>query len=439
MKATDIPMPEKWSDLVRKSMLHIAGLVRWNMISVHANSDGLENAFEVRHASEVQRQTNELTLCNEQIRIMQTRMDKIPAKNRPYYSPPERLAILKLKAARGWNHKQTADAFRISEETISSWMRELDIEGESSLVQTPVPVNKYPEFVEYVTQWLKSTYPLYGKKKIAEHFVRAGLFLSASTIGRRLKERSVINPDDPPPIIETDDSEKRSIISREPNHIWGVDFTAVPTMSGFWTSWSPNALPQQFPFCYWVFIIIDHFSRKVVGFSLFNKPPSAKEIVDALKMACKRIKGKPGHIISDKGSQFFPSTAKPENRKDHPYHKWCKRMKIQTRFGAVGKYGSIAIVERFNRTLKDECTRKIFVPFCFEKMREELAIFITWYNELRPHSYLDARTPEEVYVDAPPIEQVESASNSDLPEFSVRISYFEGRKHLPIVEIKKAA
>ena len=114
-------------------------------------------------------------------------------------------------------------------------------------------------------------------------------------------------------------------------------------------------------------------------------------------------------------------------------------MKIQTRFGAVGKYGSIAIVERFNRTLKDECTRKIFVPFCFEKMREELAIFITWYNELRPHSYLDARTPEEVYVDAPPIEQVESASNSDLPEFSVRISYFEGRKHLPIVEIKKAA
>ncbi len=253
MKAAEIPTPERWSDLVRKSMLHIASLVRWNMITVHSDSEGLSNTFEVRHSSEVQRRDNEIALLNEQLRIMQTRLDKVPPKNRPHYSAHERLAILTFKAARGWNNRQTADAFKINDQTISSWMKELDKDGNNLLVNTSAPINKYPEFVEYVAQWLKSTYPLYGRKKIAEHFVRAGLFLSASTVGRRLKQKALIRPDDPAPITEHESSATQSIISREPGHTWVIDLTALPTGSGFWTSWLPNTLPQEFPFCYWAF------------------------------------------------------------------------------------------------------------------------------------------------------------------------------------------
>jgi hypothetical protein len=51
---------------------------------------------------------------------------------------------------------------------------------------------------------------------------------------------------------------------------------------------------------------------------------------------------------------------------------WCKRKGIRPRFGAVGKYGSIAVVERFIRTLKDECTRRIVVPLRRCDMRREL-------------------------------------------------------------------
>jgi len=142
---------------------------------------------------------------------------------------------------------------------------------------------------------------------------------------------------------------------------------------------------------------------------------------------------------TDKGTQFYPVNAKPENRKKHPYLKWCGKKKIKPRFGAIGKYGSIAIIERFNRTFKDECTRRIFVPFNINDMRNEVAIFITWYNEFRPHQYLKARTPEEVYAQSPPIKKTVVTSNSKLPELKLHISYFEGRKHLPVIELKRAA
>jgi len=38
-----------------------------------------------------------------------------------------------------------------------------------------------------------------------------------------------------------------------------VDLTAVP-IGGFWTSWLPFALPQCWPFCWWVVVVIDHYS-----------------------------------------------------------------------------------------------------------------------------------------------------------------------------------
>ena len=72
-------------------------------------------------------------------------------------------------------------------------------------------------------------------------------------------------------------------------------------------------------------------------------------------------------------------------------------------------------------------------------MQQELAIFIAWYNEHRPHQTLDGRTPNEVYGRAPPAESLEEMSNSELPDMTVQVDHFEGRAHLPIIEIKQAA
>ena len=48
---------------------------------------------------------------------------------------------------------------------------------------------------------------------------------------------------------------------------------------------------------------------------------------------------------------------------------WCEKKKIKRRTGAVGKYGSIAIVERLIKSIKYEYTRRIMIPLRLDEMR----------------------------------------------------------------------
>ncbi|MGY8769484.1 MAG: helix-turn-helix domain-containing protein [Pirellulales bacterium] len=54
------------------------------------------------------------------------------------------MAILELRAMRGWNKAETARHFFISDDTIRAWLRRVD---DNSLLQTSQSVNRFPEFV----------------------------------------------------------------------------------------------------------------------------------------------------------------------------------------------------------------------------------------------------------------------------------------------------
>ncbi len=130
--------------------------------------------------------------------------------------------------------------------------------------------------------------------------------------------------------------------------------------------------------------------------------------------------------------------------------------RITQRFGAIGKHGSIAVLERLFLTMKDECTRLILVPFQRDDMARELELFFGWYNDLRPHMTLHTRTPNEVYHDlSPACEQPRFEPRTRWPRISpcasppapvksatsvhVEINFLHGRKHLPIVTLKHVA
>src|SRR5262249_45224654 len=163
---------------------------------------------------------------------------RIPAAQRPHYQPSERLAILEVRAARGWSLTQTANVFQVTPATIASWSKRLDEDGPGALLRTPQPVNQFPDFVRYLVQRLQTLCPRLGKVKIAQLLARAGLHLGASTVGRMRRQPPAwpLTPkDDPMP------SAKR-VTAKRPNHVWHVDLTTVATSTGFWTPWLPFAL-----------------------------------------------------------------------------------------------------------------------------------------------------------------------------------------------------
>ena len=98
------------------------------------------------------------------------------------------------------------------------------------------------------------------------------------------------------------------------------------------------------------------------------------------------------------------------------------------------------------------------MPLHAQGILRELALFTDWYNEHRPHTGLDGRTPTEVYRRVEPASQlprfeprvkwprgapcaapqVPVAGNSGAI-IRLEVGYQAGRRHLPIVSLKRAA
>jgi putative transposase len=310
-----------------------------------------------------------------------------------------------------------------------------------ALLQLREPVNKFPDFVRYIVQRLKTLNPSMGKVKIAETVCRAGLHLGTTTVGRILKEAPHPDPGHPAPCTGV-------MTAKHPNHVWHVDLTAVPTSLGFWAPWLPFALPQCWPFCWWVAVVIDQYSRRVMGVATFMHSPTSRSVQHFLETAIHDASVTPKYLICDKGQQFWCDAFKD----------WCDRQGITPRFGAVGQHGSIALIERFILTLKNECIHIILVPLRTDAFQQELTCFAYWYNHSRPHSSLNGKTPHEVHHDLPPYcerpryeprprwprtapcasPHAPVAGHCGVP-IRLDVRYHCGRKHLPIVELRRAA
>ena len=157
----------------------------------------------------------------------------------------------------------------------------------------------------------------------------------------------------------------------------------------------------------------------------------------------------PRHLLTDHGVQFTAGE----------FGAWCVRRGILQRFGAIGKYGSLAVIERFIKSMKNECTRLLpVVPLARAAFGRELDHYVAWYNAERPHSRFGARTPDEIYFGSflacrrPRFEsraRWPRRSSCAMPHALVRgrpgavvdliVEYRDGRTHLPIVAFRRVA
>ena len=447
--APKIALPKGWSDIIKTAMLHVISLAQFGMAYTRGWAANSINS-RISLQAECERLQQQVAQLKEEIRIKDARMAQLDARNRPHYPATERMAILLLQASHGWPLKQTAKRFLVTPATIASWVKRVDEQGPRALVQLREPVNKFPDFVRYAVQQLKAVCPGMGKVKIAQMLCRAGLHLGKTTVGRILKEppASPSTPATENAISEEEESLERIVIANYPDHVWGLDLTTVPVFGGLWTSWMPNAFPQCWPFCWWLALVVDHHSRRGIGFMIFPRLPTSRAVQKFLDRTIQNNGAKPKYIVTDKGRQFWCDGFKG----------WCKGTKIKPRFGAVGKYGSIAVVERFIRTLKGECTRLLDVPLPRRDFRTHLARYMEWFNQWRPHTFLRGRTPNEAYHRRHPAcryprfeprSRWPRGAHCAAPRVPVRsksgvrlnldVAYHAEQKHLPIVKLRRAA
>jgi transposase InsO family protein len=181
-----------------------------------------------------------------------------------------------------------------------------------------------------------------------------------------------------------------------------------------------------------VAVVFDAFSRMLLSLTVFSKEASALEIARFVSKAATRH-GRPRHFISDHARCF---TGQVFRRK-------LLRLGVKQRFGAVGKKGSIALIERLWRTLKDTLGLRLLRPSAAEDLAATVEMGLVHYAHFRPHQGLGGSTPAEVYFGRtpehlsaiPPPRGRPGEGPLDLP---FRIDYLDAERLLPIL-VRKAA
>jgi transposase InsO family protein len=152
------------------------------------------------------------------------------------------------------------------------------------------------------------------------------------------------------------------------NQLWVSDITYIITAEGFG----------------YLSLITDAYSRKIVGWAL-GDDPKAEHTIKALEMALKQLPKGTRNLYhhSDRGVQYCCAE----------YVQILKKNHIQISMTENGDPLENAIAERINGILKDEWLNRMKLKTRSEA-RSQLEQIIKIYNEVRPHSSLDMKTPQ---------------------------------------------
>ena len=432
----ELKLPQPWKRTTQRAMLHAAAAVRLVLLTVCA---GFEQgrSTNARKVAGMIRDSEGAAIIKEMNAILRARLAAIPPQLRPHYTPQQRLAILILRSRAGWNATQTAAQCLVTPQAISAWMRRLDERTEEQFLQTARPVNRYPDMVAHVAQQLKTTIPAAGRRRLADTFARLGLHIAASTVERLVRRPLPSTTITPTTAPAQPDTPAPKVSASHPHHLWHVDVTVVP-VAGSWVPWWPFALATCWPFYWHLAAVVDHFSRAVVAVRLLKNNPSAKAMAAFLTHAVNVAGIAPTHLITDQGVAFKGA-----------FQRWCVRNSVQLRYGAIGKHGSIAVIERFFRSLKQEFLRRIFIPLSPQRMMQAITAYATWFNLHRPHQAHHGRTPADVlFGDNTPAQVIEPRAKYSIPlddigrptrirvkHMALSVTYHDGHRLLPVLQL----
>ncbi|WP_340672213.1 IS3-like element ISRj2 family transposase [Bradyrhizobium ottawaense] len=217
-------------------------------------------------------------------------------------------------------------------------------------------------------------YPFAGARMLRSLLRREGVYAGRRHIATLMKRMGIEavyrrpNTSKPAPGHKIYPYLLRGLKIERPDHAWAMDITYIPMRRGF----------------VYLAAVVDVFSRRVLAHRV-SITMEAAFCVQAVQEALAKH-GRPEIFNTDQGSQFTSLE----------FTDVLLDAKIAISMDGKGAWRDNVFVERLWRTVKYE---EVYLRAydSVSEARASIAKYLAFYNQGRPHSSLDGRTPDEAY------------------------------------------
>jgi len=291
----------------------------------------------------------------------------------------EAVALIKTAVSKGARSQKACEALEISIRTFERWQTsEGDVKQDGRLEHGRAPANKLTE--EETQRMLAilncDRFMDYGPHQVVPKLADENIYIaSESSFYRALKAHGLNT--------HRGKSKKpkykkpKPLVAHKPNQLWSWDITYLPRdIKGLF---------------FYLYFIVDVFSRKIVGFEVYESESSDYAAIVAKEAyELEQVNGDPLNLHSDNGSPMkggtmlsmlqrlgvVPSFSRPSVSNDNPYS------------------------ESLFKTLK-YCPQYPSEPFkSLEAARAWVQEFVQWYNYEHGHSGIKYVTPHQRHTGA---------------------------------------
>ncbi len=250
----------------------------------------------------------------------------------------------------------------------------------SSLYYEPRPVSPTILALMRRIDELHLNYPFAGSRMLRDMLRADGVMVGRELVTRLMRRMGIAAIYRRPNTSKPTAGHKiypyllRKLVIDRPNQVWATDITYIPMARGF----------------VYLAAVVDWFTRRVLAWRL-SITMEADFCIEAVEEALAR-NGKPEIFNTDQGSQFTSL----------PFTGLLLRHGIAISMDGRGAWRDNVFVKRLWRSVKyEEVYLRAYDSVA--EARASIGRYMAFYNGRRPHSSLDARTPDQAYFNHVPL------------------------------------